>query len=176
MVAIDAKALLKFPLKLLGDFDRWLWRSGTWGFRVPLGEIAYHVASSLPLADGEKLRAQLSQFFFQSWYNGGRINPIFHYALDTKNLLDNEAYNDALFHVEMIVEGKKQRANAIFYSGRLFSIELPKPIKFYQGKPLQLGTVTRGNPRATMTRAIDRQEHGRNAEHAVGIETHDPGE
>jgi hypothetical protein len=175
VVAIDAKALLKFPLKLLGDFDRWLWRSGTWGLRTPLGEIAYHVANFLPPTDGEKLRAQLSQFFFQSWYSGGRINPIFHYALDPKNLLYDELYKNALFHVEMMIDGKKQRANAIFYSGRLFSIELPKPIKFYKGKTVQLGTVTRGNPRSTMTRAIDRKEHGRNAEYAVGAETQNNG-
>jgi hypothetical protein len=159
-----ANLIIHIPIKLLGDILRWLSFEGSWSLAYPTDKIANHLALSLPEIDRSRLCRQLSQFFFQSRYNKGRINPIFHYALDPKDLLDRELYHDALFQIEMLVDGKKQRANATFYSGRLHSIELPKPIAFYSHKAVQLGSVTRGDPRSTMTRAIDRLEHGREQE------------
>lgn len=150
--------VLRFPSEALLRIP---FRDGFWGMRQPTRMIANHFIGSRNEVDSRKLNEQLLQPFFQSWWNQGRINPIFHYLLDPESLLEGEEYQDGLFRVEMRVEGKKQHANVVFVTGRLFSIELPKPIKFYKDKEIQLGAVKRGNNRQSVTRAIDRLEHGK---------------
>lgn len=55
----------------------------------------------------------------------------------------------------MRVNGKKLRANVTFASGRLYAVELPKPIKLYRDKSVELGAVLHGSQRQSRTRAIE---------------------
>jgi hypothetical protein len=81
--------------------------------------------------------------------------------LDPDSLLEGEEYRDSLFQVEMQVDGKKQRSHVTFFQGRLFSVELPKPLKFYKDKSIVFCDVKPGKTSQSITRAIDRLEHGR---------------
>jgi hypothetical protein len=152
--------ILRFPNDCLFA----LTRDGGWKLRHPTDVIINHFIDSRNQSDAAKLRDQLSQPFVQRWWIKGRINPIFHYLLDPDSLLDGEEYQNSLFRIELVVDGKKQHANITFGGGRIYSVELPKPIKLYKGKDLQFGAVTRGNNRQSMTRAIDRLEHGKDFE------------
>lgn len=160
MVVNGWKSIAWYPFRVFADFWRWLERDGSWGFRFPTGEIARHVAHTLTESDRRMLLAQFTRPFFQSWWSKGRINPIFYYYLPEEDLLQGDIYHESLFHVEINVEGKRQRANVNFYGGRLYSVELPKPIKFYKGKSVELGKVTQGSIRHSIARAINRLEHG----------------
>jgi hypothetical protein len=159
-MALCIKQVLSFP----NDVLWYLGRDGDWKLKYPTDVLISHLTNSLSTSDAEKIRSQLVQPFMQHWWHKGRINPIFYYALDPESLLDSEEYQEGLFRVEMLVDGKKQRANVTFIAGRLYSVELPKPLKFYDGKSLILGTVTRGKSGQSITRSIDRFEHGRDAD------------
>ena len=137
---------------------------GSWKLRYPTDIIIRHFLARVDHAHAEKISAQLRQPFIQHWWHKGRINPIFHYILDPETLLEDAAYSEDLYRVEMLVDGKKQWANINFVTGRLYSVELPKPFKFYEGKAIALGDIKRGKPSQSITRAIDRLEHGRDDE------------
>jgi hypothetical protein len=156
-MAVALKRLLSFPNDLLF----YLTRDGDWKLRFPTDIIIDHFVANLGAMDAEKIRSQLSQPLVQHWWHKGLINPIFHYQLDPDSLLEGQDYEDGLFRVEMFVDGKKQRANITFITGRLYSVELPKPIKFYEGKSLTFGTITSGKSNQSTTRIIDRLEHGK---------------
>lgn len=162
-MAVNNLALLftrvvKFPNHLLG----FVCSEGSWTLAYPTNIIVEHFTASRSSDDASKIRQQLSQPFFQSRWNKGRINPIFYDLLDPESLLNGEDYQgESLFRVEMRVESKKQFANVEFVNGRLFSVELPKPIEFYKGKEITFGAVTKGKTSQSFTPAIDRSEHGR---------------
>lgn len=174
-VAVSRWTMLYRPIKLVGDSMRWAERGGSWRLRWPTDQIVEHVLQALPEPDARKIREQLAQPFFQSWFNNGRINPIYYYNLDPSTLLEGDKFIEASFRTKMKVDGKELRANFTIHDGRFFSVELPKPFSFFNGKALDLEDVTRGRSSDSYTRAIDRQGHGRNAEHAVGAETPDHG-
>jgi hypothetical protein len=161
-IYISLKRILRFPHELLCFLER----DGCWKLCFPTDLIIGHFINSCGEVDAAAIRLQLSQPFFQRTYNNGLVNPIYHYALDPNSLLKDERYQDSLFRVEMVIDGKKQFANVEFVAGRLFSVELRKPIKFYKGKNLSFGEITIGKSSQTITRAIDRSEHGRD-EHQV---------
>lgn len=152
--------IVKFP----NDFLFALTNDGGWKLKYPTNAIVEHFIATRCPPHATKLKEQLSQPFVQHWWNEGRINPIFHYLIDPDSLLEGEEYQDTLFRVAMVVDGRKQNANVVFGKGRIYSVELPKPIKFYKGKNIEFGAVTRDNMRQSMTRAIDRLEHGKDFE------------
>jgi hypothetical protein len=154
------KRLASLPNDALG----FLTREHGWQLRYPTNIIISHFLSAINEADADMIRAQLAQPWRQSWWLKGRINPIFHYLLEPATLLTDPFYEDGLFLIAMRVDGKKLNANVTFATGRLYSVELPKPFAFFKNKELVLGEVTRGNPRQSISRAIDRSEHGRNPE------------
>jgi hypothetical protein len=115
---------------------------------------------------------QLSQPFKISFYNDGKINPIYFKksTLNADLIIQNPDYDDCLYNVEMFVDGQKQYASITFYKGRLFSFEFKKSSKFYKNKEIRFGAVKRGNSKQSMAVAIDRQEHGKYGRHATGEE------
>lgn len=155
-IELAIKRLIGLPNDLLF----FLTGDGDWKLRFPTQEIIDFLLTSLPPADVDMIRRQLAQPFVQHWWHKGRVNPIFYYALDPETLLKGEAYQDGMFRVEMFVDGKKQRAHVTFVAGRLYSVELPKALKFYQGKTIAFGAVTRGRSNQSLTQTMDRLEHG----------------
>lgn len=155
---------LRRALSLPNDLLFYLRSNGDWKLRHPTEVIIEHFLTKIDRADAAKISAQLSQPFMQHWWHKGRINPIFHYILDPETLLEDAAYAEDLYRVEMFVDGKKHWANINFVTGRLYSVELPKPFKFYEGKAIALGDIKRGKASQSITRAIDRLEHGRDDE------------
>ena len=120
-----------------------------------------HFINSRDQVTATKLNEQLAQPFVQHWWHKGRINPIFYYALDPDSLLDGAEFREGLFCVEMLVDGKKQRAKVTFYHGRIYSVQLPKPFDFYKDKSIILGKVTTKRANQSGERAVDRLEHWR---------------
>ena len=151
------KRLMCFPNDLLF----FLTRDGDWKLRFPTDQIIGHLLTALPAPQADLIRQQLAQPLVQHWWHKGRINPIFHYVLDPDSVLQDEAFQKGLYQVEMLVDGKKQNANVKFVAGRLYSVELPQPFKFYRGKTITFGEVKRGKSSQSYTRALDRLEHGK---------------
>ena len=162
MAVSKTKLLLKRALKFPGDLIGYLCGEGDWRLSNTTKAIIEHFIASRNDYESALLKMQLAQPFFQAKWNGGRVNPIFYYLFDEKTSLQPEEYhNDSLFQIEISVDGKKQRSNIMFVDGRLFSVELPKPLKLYEGKSITFGEVKRGKTSQSITQAIDRLEHGR---------------
>ena len=162
MAVNRTKLLLTRALKFPGDLIGHLCGEGDWHLSNTTKAIIEHFITTRNDNESALLKMQLSQPFFQAKWNGGRVNPIFYYLFDEKtSLKDEEYHNESLFQIEISVDGKKQRSNIMFVGGRLFSVELPKPLKFYEGKSITFGDVKRGRTSQSITRAIDRLEHGR---------------
>ena len=162
VVAVNKSILLaKRIFSLPNDFLCILGGEGAWHLCHPTEAVIEYFLGTRKPSEAAKIRDQLAQPFLQRTYNQGRISPIYHYMLDPDSLHEGEEYRDSLFQVEMQVDGKKQRSHVTFFQGRLFSVELPKPLKFYKGKSIVFGDVKPGKTSQSITRAINRLEHGR---------------
>jgi hypothetical protein len=72
------------------------------------------------------------------------------------------SFEDALFRVRLTVNGRRETANVTFYKGFVFSVETKQYRKFYKDKEVEVTDVAEGKPKQSITRAIDRREHGSN--------------
>lgn len=161
MAVSEVMLALRRALSFPNDLLFYLTRDGDWKLRYPTDVVIEHFLTKIDASNRAKIVAQLKQPLVQRWWHKGRINPIFHYVLDPETQLEDAAYKDDLYRIEMFVEGKKQWANITFVDGKLFCVELAKPFKFYESKSIIFGDVKRGKTSQSITRAIDRLEHGR---------------
>jgi hypothetical protein len=149
-------------LGLLAALNRAFWYlegAGGWRLGHPTDLIVKHLLKNLPWNDAERLSRQLLTQFFQERPVSQRITRVLFSLEDTSVTLELPKYQDCLFKVEMMVQGKNERANVIFSNGYLYLIELSKPLKFFKGKVIEFGAVTQGKAKETITRALDRLEH-----------------
>jgi hypothetical protein len=124
-------------------------------------DIIEAVLSDLPVNISETVRAQLDRRYFFSWMTNGRINVFFFYDLSELPLIQDPAFDDSMFKVELFVEGRKHVAHVGFYKKRIHCVELKKPRAFFAGKRYLVGAVKEGKPKESFTNVIDRAEHGK---------------
>ncbi|MHA7820427.1 MAG: hypothetical protein ACX930_12340 [Erythrobacter sp.] len=107
------------------------------------------------------VRRQLDEPFYIQYM--GRISVIFFndFNLPLELRIQDADFLDRLFRIEMFVDDRKRWANVTFFNGRIHSLELRKPLKYYRDKSVRFGAAKLGKPTQSMTYAIDRQEHGR---------------
>jgi hypothetical protein len=156
------------PAGILNNFfsrlNRLLWcfeGAGGWELGYPTDLIVANLLKNLPAKDANQLTTQLANQFFQERQPSTRISRVLFDEIDDSSLMELPRYRDCLFRVQMFVENEKESANVIFYEGRIYIIELSKPFKFFKGKTIKFGAVTQGNSKETITRTLDRLEHGR---------------
>jgi hypothetical protein len=105
------------------------------------------------------LQQQLLRDFFVEKTNK-RINVFrFHYARDEMRLSRPE-FQDMWLRVNLLVNGKKEVSNVNIYCGLIFSFETRSPKEAYNGADLEVWSVDIGDGAKSLTKAIDRQEHG----------------
>lgn len=143
------------------DILSYLWREGDWKLRPLHQQVIDKVLAYLDTELSNKVRAQLEQRFFMQFMADGRVNTFFFNNLSNSLVISDPAFQDCLFKVEVFADGRKQHAQVTFSNGRIFEIEFKKPHKFFVGKDIKIGSVTRGEPKDTFAAVIDRAEHGR---------------
>jgi hypothetical protein len=153
--------LLKRTLSFPNDVLFILGGSGSWRLQFPVKEIVAHFVAGLPVHEADMIRQQLAQPHMHRWWLKGRLNGIYFYSLDSDTLLDDPAYKDCLFQIEMRVDGRRQRAEVAVFRGHISGVDLPKPASFYRGKTLEFGAVKRAQRQKSIAHALDRLEHGR---------------
>ena len=150
----------RMALKCLADVPRYIFCEGQWSIDRIHADIIEAVLLHLDSGDSECIRAQINHRYFFSWMSSGRINVFFFYRRDQLPLIPGLEFMDCLFKVQLKVDNRRYCAHVTFYKGRIFSVEFKKPRKFFLGKEYSIGAVTRGEPKDTFTRIIDRAEHG----------------
>jgi hypothetical protein len=151
---------IRFAWEYLMDVLRFLCREGCWSIDKIHADIIQAVLLCFEPNLAQCVRAQLEHRYFLSWMSSGRINVFFFYRPGCLPLLPCPEFTDYLFKVQLKIDGRRYRAQVTFYEGRIFSVEFKKPRKFFLGKEYSIGEVTRGEPKDTFTRTIDRAEHG----------------
>jgi hypothetical protein len=109
------------------------------------------------------VQRQLAQSFFVERMSQGRINVLRYYEGNSNLAIRDADFADCLFKVSLELDGAGQTAHATFYKGWLFSVEFKKPGRFFARKQISIRGVTRGRPRDSYTRVIDRSAHGTTA-------------
>lgn len=105
------------------------------------------------------LQRQLKEDFIVDRTND-RISSIHFYRLPDTLLIPDPEFQDLLYKVKMKVNGRVQTNRVTFYEGRIFGVELRKPRKEYEGADIEIVEVTKGEPKQSLTAAIDRAVHG----------------
>lgn len=151
---------LRKAVTALGDLAYSVSGTGSRSTKPYEQELIDSVLGTLDAAASDKVRAQLQTPFFVDRTNK-RIHTIwFDAQLDELRLEDAE-FADCLFKVFMNVNGRRQTGRVTFYKGYIFSVETPKPEKFYRDVKVEVVKVERGKLSESLTGAIDRLEHGR---------------
>jgi hypothetical protein len=153
---------IRRPLRLMDRMLGYIGGHCAWSMNFLLLSILDAFRPALGKDIKARVESQLSQPYFITFEHSGRVNTFFFEPLELEPELriSDPAFADRLYKVEMFVDGRKQHAHVTFYKGRIFSIELKRPFKFYDGKNIRFGAVTLGKPKESMTGAIDRFEHG----------------
>jgi hypothetical protein len=138
----------------------YLWGEGDWKLRDLHRQIIDKLMTQLEARVSDKIKSQLGHKYFIQFIPEGRINTFFFDKLPNDLLISDSGFQDCLFKVEVFADGRKQQAQVTFYKGRIFSMELKKPHKFFVGKDIKIGSVTLGKPKDTFTAVIDRAAHG----------------
>lgn len=118
------------------------------------------VAETLAPETQELLRLQLQEEYLVDRTND-RISSIYFYRLPEALLIPDPEFQDLLYKVKMKVNGRTQNNRVTFYEGRILCVELRKPRKEYEGSDIEIIDVTKGEPKQTLTAAIDRAVHGK---------------
>jgi hypothetical protein len=138
---------------------------GSWQLLAHEKALVDAVIGTLPTNVQLLVRMQLEQDFFVERTNR-RVGVIRPYNADEALRIPDPPFADCLVNVRVSVDGKPQTEHVTFYKGYIFSIELRKPSKFYEGKNIAIVDVKLGKPSQTYTTAIDRVEHGKNEDDA----------
>lgn len=155
---------LRYAWRYFWDAWRFVERAGRWEADPIHLELIDAVLLHLEASNAKIIREQLAERYFFSWMSEGRINVFFFYDEKALGLIQDEAFEDRLFKVELFVDGRRYVAQVGFYQGRIHRVELKKPRSFFKGKSYGLGAVTEGNPSKSYTAVIDHAEHGRETE------------
>lgn len=166
IVAVIDKLLapILIPFEILDRISIYLWGDGDWKLRPLHQQVVDRLLSHLDPEISEKVRLQLQRRYFIQFIPHGRINSIFFNNIPESLLISDPALSNALFNIEMFVDGRKQQVKVTFSKGQIFTIEFKKPHKFYEGKEIRFGAVTLGKPSQDYASVIDRYEHGREAD------------
>lgn len=166
-----------YPQSLFGrasrafsHFTEYLGGSGGWKLKPLQQQILDALLPALEPEIRILLVRQLAQPFFMQFWHKGKISPFFFndFRLPREMRLPCPEFEDKLYKIEMLVDGRKQHANVVFTSGRIHRIELKQQFKFYEGKEIRFGAVTVGRLKQSIAVAIDRQEHGKTGHIATG--------
>jgi hypothetical protein len=156
--------LIRNPFLVLGQALKVVTGGGRWSLDPLQADLVDAVLSYLSPEIALCVQEQIAHHFFVSWMTSGRINVLYFYDESRLPLIADPQFADKLFKIDLFVEGKKQTAHVTFYAGRLFSVELKKPRKFFKGKMYRIGAVTEGRQRDSFTGIIDRAAHGKETE------------
>ena len=152
--------MLRTLLRRLLHMLTYLSGEGSWELhsheKIVLDAVVDHLDERLR----RLIREQLEQSFFVERIPDGRINVFRFYRMNDELVVPDAEFDDLLFRIHLMVNGRKQIAHVTFYKGQVFSVEMKKRGRFYKGADLKVEQVTLGNPKQTYTRAIDRLEHG----------------
>lgn len=149
-------------VRQLLHFITYLSGEGSWRLREHEKIILNAVISKLSENHRKLVEQQLKEKFFIERIPDGRINVFRFYRPKPDLKIEDAEFDDLLFKVHIIINGKKQISHVVFYRGYLFSIEMKKPGKFYKGEDLAIEKVLKGKSSQSYTEAIDRLEHGKN--------------
>jgi len=108
----------------------------------------------------EQVKRQLTQEYLVDRTND-RISSIHFYRLPSEMLVQDPEFQDLLYKVKMKVDGRMQTNRVTFYEGRIFGVELRRPRKEYRDAEIEIVEVVKGDPKQTLTTAIDRAVHGK---------------
>ncbi|MGR3503201.1 hypothetical protein [Pseudaestuariivita sp.] len=133
--------------------------AGSWSLRPHEEAFIEAVLQELSEDVANVVRRQLARKDFVERSNP-RINVLSPFDLNDVEKIDSSEFDDALYNVRFRMDGKRQTAHVTFYERRLFSVETKLPGKSYIGKTISVEKVERGMARDTMTKEIDRSEHG----------------
>ncbi len=156
--------MLKNILHRCWDSTLFLSGEGNWKLRDLEKRVLEAVKNYIEKDDSNLLEAQLGQKFFIQRMNSSRVNSVFFYGNDESNRILGNRFDDILFKVRLTVGGKKETAHVTFFEGYIHSIEFKKPKKYYQGKNIKVGSVSPGESDRSHASAIDRLEHGGDAQ------------
>ncbi|WP_421700990.1 hypothetical protein [Aliiroseovarius sp.] len=123
-------------------------------------QMVWAVLEVLPAETSQLVQAQLAGRFFVDRSNP-RIHSLHFDRRDARLAVADEGFDDALFKLSMRVDGKRQTGRVTYYKGYLFSVETPKPEKTYRDAEIEILSVTRASPKASLAHIVDRLEHGR---------------
>lgn len=154
--------MLRMLLKLLEELNRLghlVSGTGSWSLRPHEKIVVSAVIGTLPEHVRQKCEAQLNARHFVERSNA-RINVMRLSTPDEGLKISDPEFEDALFKVRAKVETKTETMNVTFYEGFLFSVETRRAGKSYLNQSISVLDVQKGKPKKTLTRAIDRAEHG----------------
>lgn len=132
---------------------------GSWSLRPYETAVIKAVLGSLEVDIRQKIEKQLRKSYFVERTNK-HVNVIRFYDMEDHLRVFEHEVQDSLFKVSTRLEGKVYDANVTFYKGLIFSVETKKAGGFYVGKGFDVINVKKGSPSHTVTKAIDRLEHG----------------
>jgi hypothetical protein len=137
---------------------------GGWSLRPHERQLIFAVIEHLDPIARERSFAQLNREIFVERSNQ-RISVIRpangNRSRDQTLRLEQAEFQDSLFKVRILVDGKKETANVTFYDGFIFSIETRQPGKSYRSKTIVVEDVEKGRTGESLARIIDRAEHCR---------------
>lgn len=155
--------VLKSIFCLINDFLCFIFGEGSWRLRHHERIVLEAAISSLDEAIQIPLHAQLKQRMFIQRSHAQIIHPHFYssWYIPNRNAIEDGDLSHKLVVVQIDVAGKKQNAHVEFFRGRIDSIQLKQPGKYYLGKEIKVKDVKPGNPSLSHAAAIDRLEHGK---------------
>jgi hypothetical protein len=150
----------KHCLHLIGYLEG----AGGWSFTPLQQAMVEAVLDTLDPHVARTVEEQLRHRFWRDDHNEGRVNPIFFYDPEDVPKITDPIFEDCLFRVRLRVDDIRQVAHVTFYRRRIFSVEFKKPKEFFEGKAIEIEGVELGRTSDTITRTINRAEHGRKAD------------
>ncbi len=150
--------------KFVGDILGFLFREGRWSADQMHLDLIEAVLKKIDPDLARLVESQLRYKYFFDWMSKGKINVFRFYNQGQLPLITESDFADKLYKVELFIENKKHVALVTFYKGRIFSVELKKPRRFFNGKIYLVGEVREGKSNETYTSVIDRAAHGKETE------------
>lgn len=124
---------MTFGRQLL-HFITYLSGEGSWRLREHEKIVLNAVIDKLSESHQQLVEKQLKEKFFIERIPDGRINVFRFYRPKSYLKIEDAEYDDLLFRVHIIVNGRKQISHVVFYRGYLFSIEMKKPVNFMRAQ------------------------------------------
>ncbi|MEM9631811.1 MAG: hypothetical protein AAGA50_10830 [Pseudomonadota bacterium] len=153
------KQLLSIWLRRLLHMLTFLSGEGSWSLRPVEAQLIKAALDHIDEADGKLLASQLSESFFVERINP-RIVVLRFYKIGSDQVVCSPDFEDKLIRVHFVADGKRQVSNVCVFEGVIFSVEMKDPRLLRKAKQLTVEKVVAGTPKQSLTRVIDRSEHG----------------